>query len=67
MKYTLRKVTSDDYEFLYDLKVACLKEYVAATWGWDEEYQQQRFAGFFDPTVIQIIVVDGLDVGQISV
>lgn len=67
MKYALRQAGDDDYEFLYDLKVACLKDYVIATWGWDEEYQQQRFADFFNPTDIQIIVVEGQDVGQLSV
>jgi ribosomal protein S18 acetylase RimI-like enzyme len=67
MKYALRPATKDDYEFLYDLKVTCLKDYVAATWGWDEEYQQQRFTSFFDPANIQIIVVNGQDAGQLSV
>jgi ribosomal protein S18 acetylase RimI-like enzyme len=67
MKYTLRPATSNDYDFLYELKVACLKEYVAATWGWDEAYQQQRFTNFFDPAAIQIIGVDGQNIGQLSV
>jgi hypothetical protein len=42
--YQLRPATAADYDFLYQLKVAALKEYVAATWGWDEAYQRQHFA-----------------------
>ncbi|HET6444610.1 MAG TPA: GNAT family N-acetyltransferase [candidate division Zixibacteria bacterium] len=66
-RYSLRQATNADYDFLYHLKTTCLKEYVAATWGWDEEYQQGRFAEFFDPAATQVVVVDGRDVGQLSV
>jgi ribosomal protein S18 acetylase RimI-like enzyme len=67
MKYTLRQAREDDFEFLYNLKVTCLKEYVAATYGWDDEYQLQLFTKRFDPSEIQIIVVDDHDVGHLSV
>ena len=65
--YQLRPAKTTDYEFLYQLKVACLKEYVAATWGWDKTYQREHFAAHFDPDLIQIVVVNGRDVGQLSV
>jgi ribosomal protein S18 acetylase RimI-like enzyme len=65
--YRLRPATAADYEFLYQLKVACLKEYVAATWRWDEAYQRQHFAAHFDPDHSQIVVTDGRDVGELSV
>ena len=67
MTYTLRPASEEDFHFLYDLKVACLKEYVTATYGWDEAYQRRLFAKRFDPSAMQIIVVDDRDVGQLSV
>ena len=67
MTYTLRTASEDDFKFLYNLKVACLKEYVAVTYGWDDEYQLQLFTKRFDPSEIQVIVVDDHDVGNLSV
>ena len=67
MRFSLRQATNADFDFLYHLKTTCLKEYVAATWGWDEEIQQGRFSEFFDPAATQVVVVDGRDVGQLSV
>ena len=67
MKYTLRCVRAADYEFLYRLKVVCLKEYVEAIWGWDEARQRSHFAANFDPAASHIVVALGRDVGQLSV
>ena len=66
MEYALRQAVDADYDFLYQLKVACLKEYVAATWGWDEAYQQAHFAEYFNPKASQIIMVAGQAVGELS-
>ena len=66
-RYNLKRANYADYDFLYRLKVSCLKEYVATTWGWDEEFQRNHFQEHFDPAKIQIIVVDGQDVGELSV
>jgi ribosomal protein S18 acetylase RimI-like enzyme len=66
VKYSLRPAVEEDFDFLYNLKVACLKDYVTETFGWDEEYQQRRFKDYFDPTSTEIIVVNDQDVGQIS-
>jgi ribosomal protein S18 acetylase RimI-like enzyme/8-oxo-dGTP pyrophosphatase MutT (NUDIX family) len=65
--YRMRPATAADYTFLYNLKVACLKAYVAATWGWNEAFQQAHFAAQFDPHQSQIITVDGQDAGQLQV
>lgn len=65
--YTLRPATADDYDFLYDLHVACLKEYVAATWGWDEAVQRAIFRERFAPERSNIVTVDGRAVGVIAV
>ena len=55
MPYRLRPATSDDYDFLYQLLVATTKDYVDATWGWDDSYQQQRFQRKFAPERYQIV------------
>jgi GNAT superfamily N-acetyltransferase len=65
--YELRPATQDDYAFTYDLLVAAMKEYVDQTWGWEDSYQQERFCSKFDPATYQIIVLDGRDVGALSV
>jgi len=67
MKYHLRRVAAADFDFLYRLKVVCLKEYVTAVWGWDEAFQRSHFTANFDPTDSHIVVACGRDIGQLSV
>jgi len=65
--YSLRQVTHDDYTFLYQLHVAAMREYVEATWGWEEEWQQEYFARKFNPDTRQIIQVEEQDAGVIAI
>jgi len=65
LMYSLRQATHDDYDFLYQLHVEAMREYVEATWGWQEEWQQEYFARKFDPENRQIIQIDGQDAGVI--
>jgi len=44
-----------------------MKPYVEKTWGWDEQWQAQRFRNRFDPTTRQVIERDGVPIGCISV
>jgi GNAT superfamily N-acetyltransferase len=67
IRYHLRAATEDDRAFLYDLMVATMKEYVAQTWGWDEEFQRRRFLASNPATRSQIIVVAGQEVGAVSI
>jgi ribosomal protein S18 acetylase RimI-like enzyme len=67
MTYTLRPARKADYDFLFHLVEVCLKEYVEATWGWDDEFQQNHFAQHFDITGCQIVLVDGREAGQVTV
>ena len=60
----LRTASMADYDFLYQLRQATMKEYVQAIWGWDELAQQGRFAASFNPGTSQIIVVGDQDAGQ---
>jgi GNAT superfamily N-acetyltransferase len=64
----LRPASSSDFEFIYAARVLGLKEHVERIWGWDdEEDQRTRFRVAFDPSRYQIVVIDGRDVGAISV
>jgi len=65
--YTLRQATEADYTFIYHLHRATMKDYVAQTWGWDEAVQEVMFKERFDPGRSWIIVVDGRDVGRLSI
>lgn len=67
MQHSLRQATDSDYDFLYQLKVSCLKEYITETWGWDETFQKEHFARHFSPKNSRIIMVNDLDVGELSV
>ncbi len=66
-KYTLRQATYDDYEFLYQLHAATIREYVEATWGWQEAWQEEYFARKFDPDARQVIQIDDQDAGVIVI
>jgi ribosomal protein S18 acetylase RimI-like enzyme len=66
-KYSLRQATYADYDFLYQLHAATMQEYVEATWGWQDAWQQEYFARKFDPDSRQIIQIDGGDAGVIAV
>lgn len=65
--YTLRQATDDDFDFLYHLHVATMKEYVEAVYGWDDAFQERYFKERFDPTPCQIVVVEGRDIGMVRV
>lgn len=67
LSYSLRQATGDDYTFLYELHAATMREYVEATWGWQEEWQQEYFARKFDPQSRQIIQIENEDAGVIVV
>jgi ribosomal protein S18 acetylase RimI-like enzyme len=61
---TTRKATDDDKPFLWKLKVASLRPYVAQIYGWDEPTQYGYFENGFHPSAIQIIQYDGQNVGM---
>lgn len=65
--HTLRKATAEDYDFLYSLHRTTMREYIEATWGWHEEWQEEYFRRKYDPAKRRIIQVDGRDVGVVVV
>lgn len=65
--YILRPATADDYDELWRLHVAAMREYVAATWGWDERFQSSYVGDHFDVETLQVIEQRGGTVGLLSV
>ncbi|MEO8740662.1 MAG: GNAT family N-acetyltransferase [Casimicrobiaceae bacterium] len=64
----LRAATRADEAMLYALHRDGLREYVAATWGWNEHWQQAHFAGHFAPARNAVIVrgSGAADIGRVS-
>ncbi|MBU7016826.1 MAG: GNAT family N-acetyltransferase [Theionarchaea archaeon] len=67
LEIELRDATCKNFDFLYTLHRATLKEYVEKTWGWDEAFQKEHFMQHFNPDIQQIIVAANIDIGSISV
>lgn len=67
MQISFRPIKNEDYEFLWRLHNAALKEYVTKTWGWNEELQRYLFKQNFSLENGEIIVVEGKDAGFLDV
>ena len=63
---TIRIATPNDYEFLYELNSKTMREYVQATWGWDETWQQNHFKENFQSEANKIIMLNSQDIGRIE-
>lgn len=67
MSYELRPATPADHDWAYELKKDAYREVVERQFGpWDEEQQQQFFEGRWNPSISNIVRVDGQDVGLIA-
>jgi ribosomal protein S18 acetylase RimI-like enzyme len=65
--YAFRQATDSDYDFLFALHRATMREYIEPIWGWHEEWQEEYFRKKFDPLKRHIIIVDGEDAGVLVV
>jgi GNAT superfamily N-acetyltransferase len=66
---TLRAARRDDEDFLFALHRSAMREYVDATWGWDERWQRTHFASTYVPgrqAVIVRVEPEPADIGRIS-
>ena len=63
----LRPARPADSEFCYQLHKAAMGDYVAAIWGWDEQFQRDHHNRGFVPARWQIITANGADAGMLSV
>lgn len=65
----LRRATTGDEELLYAMHRDGLREYVDATWGWEEAWQRAHFAGQYKPRANAVILrADSAprDIGRVS-
>ena len=60
----LRRADASDHEFLFELHVATMRDYVTRTWGWDDAQQRSMFDQRFDPTKVEVIELDGRPIGM---
>jgi ribosomal protein S18 acetylase RimI-like enzyme len=44
-----------------------MRDYVHGTWGWDDNWQRERFDKNFDPARLQVVEYEGQPIGSISV
>lgn len=65
--YAFRQAVDSDYDFLFALHRATMREYIEPIWGWHEDWQEEYFRKKFEPQKRQIIVVDGEDAGVLVV
>ena len=64
--FNLRKITCEDYDFIYNVKKKCYKKYVEYYYGkWNDKDQREYFGKFIDQVKdnAYIIEVDGVDIG----
>jgi ribosomal protein S18 acetylase RimI-like enzyme len=66
---TIRPAAQSDFDFLFHLVCITMKDYVAATTGWDEVKEKEIFTRYFDFSAYQIsvIVLDGNDIGYLKI
>ena len=67
MEYTLRAATDADYEFLYRLDVATMRDHVIRAFGrWDEGLHARLFRERFDLSKVRIVMVAEQAVGMLE-
>ncbi len=65
--FALRPATRADGDFCFELHRAAMRDYVAPVWGWVDADQRAYLDRTFDPSLVQIITVDGKDAGLLQV
>ena len=66
-QFSLRQATASDRERLYAIQREGMRPYVEQTWGWDEDFQRDRFRQGFDPEATQVVLSGGREVGFLKV
>jgi ribosomal protein S18 acetylase RimI-like enzyme len=65
--YTLRLSQPEDMDFVFALHRLTMRAYVERIWGWDDAEQRARFADYYPTAERRIVVVDGADVGALTI
>ena len=66
MKIALREACRDDVSFARHLYFETMRDIIQRLFGWDESHEEKNFADFFKLEEVQIITLDGEDVGWIQ-
>lgn len=67
LEIRLRLATAADFEFLFGLNMATMRDYAEQVYGpKDEASHRQFFTERFRPASIQVVVVDGQDAGMLQ-
>jgi ribosomal protein S18 acetylase RimI-like enzyme len=64
--FTLRDATADDLDALYSIHIAAMRDYVSATWGWHDAFQESLFRERYPNAPRQVILCDGEIAGFIE-
>ena len=64
---TYRAAVPGDSEWLFAMKVATMRDYVTAVYGWDDAVQRRMFTERFNPARLRIVQVNGRDAGLLEV
>ena len=65
MNYIFKECTYNDLNFIFELKIMCLKWIIEKVYGWDDVDQKEKTKHELDRMVndMRIIIVDGKDIG----
>jgi ribosomal protein S18 acetylase RimI-like enzyme len=66
MDVTLRAATSEDKEWIYEVKKQAYHHYVENIWGWDEAWQRNNFESEYDRRVNFVVMLDDQLVGWLQ-
>ena len=67
IRVSRRAATLADRDFLLHLRAATMKEYIQQVFGgWNAAWQRRFFEQRFQPAGVEILVVDGQDVGALQ-
>ena len=66
-QYTLRQATEGDFYQLLRIRNQVLREYIEYVRGWDEDREEERFRGNFDPETTRVILSDDRVIGFLGV
>ena len=68
VQVSLRTVSSDDFDFGFEVTEFAMRDYIEQTWGlWDDALHRRHHAATFTPDTHQVILVAGERAGILAV
>lgn len=64
MDIATRQAYESDYQWLFELKVASMHDYIDQIYGWNDAVQKEFFDSCFNPSDLTVITVDGIVAGM---